>query len=394
MSPSIARPVLEWFRDLVGAGRPDRGLGLAFVSHNRGRLAAATGGIAMAVLVMFVELGLLQAILGSQSALAGLIDGDLVIMNSARTNLHEWTRIPRIRLAEAGAVPGVANAMGVYESGMLLRNPPERRVHRIIAFAMDGQTQPLKVGDPDTVRRALSRPSAVLFDRLSRDIYGPISPGRTIELDGRSFNVAGFARIGPDIVMDGAVVLSDGAWLSADPNAQPVMGVLRLAPGAKLEDVRARLKVAMPPDVAVMTPREIYWREVGFTFRSVPIGIIFGAGVATGAFIGAIICYQILFNEVVDLKKELSTLRAMGFGPGFFRRLILEEAYLLAAGGFLIGLLAALITYRFLAGATGLAMQMHAGAALFVAVATGAMTHLGGLFAARHLGSFEPAELY
>jgi hypothetical protein len=53
-----------------------------------------------------------------------------------------------------------------------------------------------------------------------------------------------------------------------------------------------------------------------------------------------------------------------------------------------------LITYRFLAGATGLAMQMHAGAALFVALATGTMTHLGGLFAARHLGSFEPAELY
>ncbi len=394
MSPSIVRRALDRFRDLTGAGRPDRGLGLAFVSFHRGRLAAATGGIAMAVLVMFVELGLLQAILGSQSALAGLIDGDLVIMNAARTNLHEWTRIPRIRLAQAGAVSGVAGAMGVYESGMLLRNPPERAVHRIIAFAMDGQTQPLKVGDPQRVRAALSRPNAVLFDRLSRDIYGPIAPGRTIELDGRPFNVAGFARIGPDIVMDGAVVLSEGAWLSADPKAQPVMGVLRLAPGADRQAVRARLEAALPSDVAVMTPREIYWREVGFTFSSVPIGIIFGAGVATGAFIGAIICYQILFNEVVDLKKELSTLRAMGFGPGFFRRLILEEAYLLAAAGFLMGLVAALITYRFLAGATGLAVQMHVGAALFVALATGAMTHLGGLFAARHLASFEPAELY
>jgi len=38
--------------------------------------------------------------------------------------------------------------------------------------------------------------------------------------------------------MDGAVVLSDGAWLSADPNAQPVMGVLRLEPGADLGAVR------------------------------------------------------------------------------------------------------------------------------------------------------------
>jgi putative ABC transport system permease protein len=389
---------MDWLRarlrKRLGLHRPDRGLGFAFVSFNRGRLAAATGGIAMAVLVMFVELGLLQAILGSQAALAGLIDGDLVIMNSARTNLHEWTRIPRIRLAEAAAVPGVDTVSGVYESGMLLRNPPARAVHRIIAFAMNGEAQPLKVGDRDAVRAALSRPNAVLFDRRSRDIYGAIAPGRIIELNGQPFNVAGLADIGPDIVMDGAVVLRDGAWLSADPNAQPVMGVLRLTPDADLEAVRAGLKQALPADVAVMTPGEIWWREIVFTFRSVPIGIIFGAGVATGAFIGAIICYQILFNEVVDLRKELSTLRAMGYGPGFFRRLILEEAYLLAACGFAIGLVGAIFTYRILAGATGLAVQMHPGAALFVALATGAMTHLGGNFAIRHLASFEPAELY
>jgi putative ABC transport system permease protein len=94
------------------------------------------------------------------------------------------------------------------------------------------------------------------------------------------------------------------------------------------------------------------------------------------------------------LRKELSTLRAMGYGPGFFRRLILEEAYLLAACGFAIGLVGAIFTYRILAGATGLAVQMHPGAAMFVALATGAMTHLGGSFAIRHLASFEPAELY
>ena len=158
---------------------------MRFVTFHRGRLAAAIGGIAVAVLVMFVELGLMVAILRSEAGLAGLIDGDLVIMNATRDTLHEWTRIPSVRVAQAAAVPGVRDAAPVFESGMLLRSPPDISVHRIIAFGIRPQAPPLKLADPDLVRSVLARPSAVLFDSLSRDIYGPIcarppaSAGRT-----------------------------------------------------------------------------------------------------------------------------------------------------------------------------------------------------------------------
>jgi putative ABC transport system permease protein len=376
------------------ADRPDTGLGWRFVTFHRGRLAAAIGGIAVAVLVMFVELGLMVAILQSEAGLAGLIDGDLVIMNATRDTLHEWTRIAPVRLAQAAAIQGVRDAAPVFESGMLLRNPPDISVHRIIAFGIRPQAPPLKLADPELVHSVLSRPNEILFDSLSRGIYGPVAPGRNLLLDGRPFEVGGMARIGPDVIMDGAVVLSEGAWLAADPGAQPVMGVLRLEPGADLETVRARLIRALPRDVSIMTPGEIFWREVWFTFRSAPIGIIFGVGVAAGAFIGGVICYQIMFNEVTDLRKELATLKAMGFGGGFFRRLILEQAYLLAGAGFAIGLLGAWAAYAFLGSATGLAMTLDWRAILFVALPAALMAHLGALFALRHLSGFEPAELY
>ena len=221
------------------------------------------------------------------------------------------------------------------------------------------------------------------------------APGRRLLLDGRPFDVGGMARIGPDVIMDGAVVMSEGAWLAADPGAQPVMGVLRLQEGADLETVRAGLRQALPPDVSIMTPGEIFWREVRFTFRSAPIGIIFGVGVAAGAFIGGVICYQILFNEVTDLRKELATLKAMGFGNGFFRRLILEQAYLLAGAGFLIGLLGAWAAYSFLGRATGLAMTLDWRTVLFVCPSCHPDGPSGrALFALRHLSGFEPAELY
>jgi putative ABC transport system permease protein len=380
-------------RALLGAGHPDFALGVRLLAFNRLRLLAALGGIGVAVLVMFVELGLLQTILGAQAGIAKLAQGDLVMMHQGRSNLHDWTRFESIRLAQAAADPDVAEAIALYQGGMLLRNPPDRSVRRVIVFAFPADNPPLAIGDPAAIRAALARSDAVLFDRLSRPLYGPMETGRAIELDGRLYKVAGEVAIGPDIVMDGAVAMSEGAWRAREPDAWPIMGVLRLRANADAAAVGARLARAMP-DMAVMTPRQAWWREIWFTFRAAPIGIIFGIGVATGAFIGGIICYQILFNEIFDLKRELSTLRAMGFGEGLFRRLVLEQAYLLAAGGFLAGLLAAAFVYRFLAQATGLEMSLGWLSALVIALPTAIMAHLGGRFALRRLFTYEPADLY
>ena len=148
------------------------------------------------------------------------------------------------------------------------------------------------------------------------------------------------------------------------------------------------------PDMRVMTPRQLWWREIWFTLRVAPIGIIFAIGVATGAFIGSLICYQILFNEIFDLKKELSTLRAMGFADGFFRRLVLEQAYLLAMGGFAAGLIASFLIYRLLSHATGLEMSLGLSTIVAIALPTAVMAHLGGRLALRRLFAYEPADLY
>lgn len=380
-------------RALLGAGHPAFALGTRFLAFNRLRLLAAFSGIAVAVLVMFMELGLLQTILGSQAGLAARVRGDLVMMHAARDNLHDWTRFAPVRLSQAAADPDIERVIPLYQGGMLLRNPPDRAVHRVIAFAFPADLPPLEIGEPEAMRAALVRSNAVLFDRLSRPIYGPMEAGREIELDGRIYNVAGEVTIGPDIVMDGAVVMSEGAWLGRDPGAWPIMGVVRLRPGADGGAVRQRLESALP-DLAVMTPRQLWWREVWYTFRVAPIGIIFAIGVATGAFIGSLICYQILFNEIFDLKKELSTLRAMGFADGFFRRLVLEQAYLLAAGGFIAGLAVAFLVYRFLSQATGLEMSLGVPTILAIALPTAAMAHLGGRLALRKLFAYEPADLY
>ncbi len=206
--------------------------------------------------------------------------------------------------------------------------------------------------------------------------------------------MAGFVSLGPDVVNDGAVVMSEGDWLSSHPNDQPIMGAIRLEPGADVGATRKRILAALPKDITVMTPAKVRSREFLFTLRAAPIGILFGIGMLAGLVIGAITCYQILFNEIVDRFAQYATLRAMGFPDAFFRRVILEQAVFLSLGGFVAGALLAWIAYAYLAYATSLAVRFDLFSLVFIFLLTVGMTVMAGLFALKPVAHADPASLY
>jgi putative ABC transport system permease protein len=369
-------------------------LGVRLAAFDSVAFGAAVAGLAIGVLVMFVEIGFLVAILQAQARIATLVRGDLIIMSAARTSLHDWRRFDRVRLAQALGYKQVKQAIPIYESGMLLRNPPARSVHRVIAFAFPADTMPLDIGKPTMVQKALQKPNAILFDRLSRPLFGPISVGRKIELNGQRYNVAGLVNFGPDMIMDGAVFMSEGTWLSLDPDARPILGVIRLKPGTNIKIAEDKLRALLPGDVTVMTPRHAYDREINFTLRTAPIGFIFGLGAVAGLVIGAIICYQTLYNQIIDCAKEYATLRAMGFPNSFFRRVMIEQGILLALASLVVGAIGAMIAYWLLGDATGMRIVLGAGILLAVGIPTLAASAFAADRACRHILNPEPTKLY
>ena len=61
--------------------RGGMGLGIRLLAFGRTRLLVAFAGISVAVVIMFVELGLLLGILDSQAMIADLVKADLVVMS-------------------------------------------------------------------------------------------------------------------------------------------------------------------------------------------------------------------------------------------------------------------------------------------------------------------------
>jgi putative ABC transport system permease protein len=370
------------------------GLGARLLADSKIRLLAAAAGIAMAITIMFVEAALLYGVLDSQALIATLVRGDLVVMHLERTNLHNWNKLDTIRLDQIAAVEGVDRVVPIYEGTVGLRNPPSLRVRRIIVFAFPPDDPALDIGDPAELRRLLMIPDGVLFDRRSRPIFGDIEPGHDVELNGIPQRVVGTVDLGPDVVNDGALVMSEGTWFVHERGDDPIMGAIHLKPGADPQAVRQRILAQLPHDVAVFAPAELREREIAFTLHVAPVGVLFGIGMLAALVIGSFTCYQVLFNEVVDRFAAYSTLKAMGFSNFYLRRIIVEQALLLSWAGLAIGAALAAIVDHYIARSTYLAIPpLAASLPLILCVGT-AMCVGAGLLAVERVIRSDPAELY
>jgi putative ABC transport system permease protein len=91
---------------------------------------------------------------------------------------------------------------------------------------------------------------------------------------------------------------------------------------------------------------------------------------------------------------EFATLKAMGYAPSYFVRLVITESLWLSILGFLPGLLLAWAIYAGLAEATGLLMLITPARAAVVLLLTIVMCIASGLLALRKLLAADPAELF
>ncbi len=370
------------------------GLGARILTHDRRRFAAASAGIAVAVVIMFVEAGFFFGVLDSQANLATLVRGDIVVMHANQTNLNKWQELEPIRLNQIAALPGVAKVSRIYKGNVGLAQHGDDRSRRIVVYAFPPEDAPLAIGEAGRIARDLKLARTVLFDKRSRDIYGDVGAGREILLDRQPFRIAGEVEIGPNVISDGAVVMSEGNWLALVPNADPILGVVWLAPGAPVEAVRRAIEALAPGEMTALTPQSLRDREFLFTIRAAPIGIIFGIGMLAGLVIGLITCYQILYNEISDQQAQYATLKALGFARGFFARIILQQAVLLSLVGFALALGISYVAYEVIQDLTALIMRHTWWRTGSILALTVVMSVGAGLLAMRRVAQADPAELF
>lgn len=374
------------------------------LTHNKLRLLRSVSGIAFAVLLIFAELGFLNGLYDNQVELIEQFNADIIITNKFKHTLRARIPFTRQRLLQARALPEVEAAYPLYISTRRFgwTNPETRELRgiRVLAFNPD---DPVFL-NPDIMAHAnaLKQPDTVLKDIKSKSFFGRGEAGVVTELGGKSIKVVGTFRLGTDFANAGNIIMSDHnfeAYFTTPRGrnlalSQVDIGLVRVKLQTDPSVVAASLRRRLPDDVSVYTKPEYRAKEMQHWRQHTPIGAIFGLDAAMGFVIGVMICYQILYTDVVDQLSQFATMKAIGYHNRFLIGIVLKQALILSCIGFVLGLGISNLFYSLLASQTGLLMKYTLARIIFVFTLTIAMCLCAGGLAVRKLLSTDPATVF
>jgi putative ABC transport system permease protein len=378
-------------------------IGWLQLTHNRGRLAAALAGVAFANILVFMQLGFLGALIESIRLPYKVLNGEVLVSASDANTLFDGSPLPRNRLYQALAVPGVEAAESVYY-GRIDWKQPDGTLRTMDVFGVDPAGTPFSDPDLQAKLPELALPDRALMDRRTRNVpeglFAALDKGLAYDFEtrGRTLTVVDSFTIGGGFAADGYLVVSDQTFLRLFPARLPGAPnyiLLQLSAKAQRAEVLAALRAVLPAsDTSVRTLEEAMADDQRFQTTQKPVGVVFGFGVVIGCLVGVIIVYQVLSTDVADHIREYATFKAIGYGRGFFLGIVFEEAFILALLGFVPGTLISAGLYALVEAGTGLPIWMTQTRPLVVFAGTLVMCAASGAIATRRLARAEPAELF
>lgn len=367
------------------------------------RFAVALLGVAFAVVLILMQLGFREALFNSAVRFHDALNCDVVLVSNEQAYIVEPRSFSQRRLLQARGVAGVASVTPVYLGMGSWKNPDSHGTRAIFVVGVDPAGRPLELAELNAQIGAIAQQDVALFDALSRPEYGPIAERAAagaplvVELNHRDIAIAGLFRFGTSFGIDGSVVTSETNFLRLFPNRQRgliELGLVRALPGVDPNRLRDAIRARLANDVLVLTRADFRAKEIAYWDSATPIGYVFSFGVVVGLVVGGIIVYQILFADVNDHLPEYATLKAMGYSNAFLAGVVIQQAVILAAFGFVPAMGLSMLLYRISGEATRLPLEMTQERAVLVFALTVGMCVLSALMALRRVRSADPAEIF
>ncbi|MEC4883279.1 MAG: ABC transporter permease DevC [Scytonema sp. PMC 1070.18] len=373
------------------------------LKREKTRLAVALAGIAFADILMFMQLGFRDSLYYSNVRLHSSLQGDIVLINNQSNALLGLKSFSQRRLYKASDLQGVKSVHPIYLDYAPWKNPVTGRFRNLLVIGINPEVNLLNLPGVQENLVKLKLPDIVLFDRSSRQEYGPIASefeqGKTItaEVRNRRVKVGGLFTLGASFGADGNLITSDINFLRIFPLRREGLidiGIIRLKSGFDAKIVAEQLQEYLAEDIRVLTKQEFIDFERNYWASSTAIGFIFTLGTIMGFIVGTVIVYQILYTEVADHLSEYATLKAIGYTQNYLLMVILQEALILALLGYIPGFVVAMFLYESARSATLLPVYMSIGRGIMVLILTILMCFISGTIAVRKLRSADPADIF
>jgi putative ABC transport system permease protein len=364
--------------------------------QNTKRTITALGGITFSILLVFLQLGFLNGAKTEVTLLFDYFDFDIAVTSDRYQFMADAPTFDRIRLTQVKIDEAVEEAFNLNVDVGRWVNPKTEIESTVLIVGLDDEEGFINNSDLKSGLTKILNGESVIIDRYSHKDYGSIKLGADGSVNKRNVNIVAKYNLGLFFFAEGSIATSNDNFVNFTGNTtnEVTLGLIKLKPGANVDETVKRIQAAVPDDVLVVSRKELFERERSYFIDVKPIGIMFKSAVFIAFAVGLVILFQVLSTELGNRLNEFATMKAMGFGPVFVYGIGITQNLIITLLSFLPALLLSIGIFELIFNLSKLPMAMTMELFLTVFALTMTMSIMAGLLALRKVGKADPAELF
>lgn len=362
--------------------------------HDRIRFAITLAGVAFAVTLVLVQVGLFLGLLGKATVTIENSSADIWIAAKNTSNVDFGNPFPETVFLRARGVPGVERADNAIVQFVNIQLPNGATENALVYGIADPRywNLPWKVEGGRT--EDLKRGYNLMMDQSAVLRFGAFEVGDYRELRGRRFRIIGRSAEAESFTTTPIVFMdfSNAQSLLEPLSGQTTYVLVKVAKGYDPKEVAARLRPMFPFN-DVHTRDEWAAASRGYWIESTGLGMSMGVTVFLGILVGVVIVAQTLYTSAVEHIREFGTVKAIGGSNWDIYKILGEQALIAAVCGFALGAGASYAVRPAMASLhlTVLLTPQFSG---IVFVGTVAMCLAAALFSFRRVALIDPALVF
>jgi putative ABC transport system permease protein len=361
--------------------------------HDRIKFAVASAGVSISVMLVLVQIGLYFGFMRTASTLIDHGHADIWVTKAGSENFDFSTPLDDRTYYRVASTPGVGHAerMILAFAQLKLDSGGDLGIQVIGIEPHARLMRPWNVIDGDAAR--LGEPGAITIDASEWDKLYMRDVGHRTEIGGARARVAA--------VTDGIRSFTTSPLVFTDlvsartftrlPDDTENYVLVELAPGA--DPARVITDLRKIPHVDAFVAAEMSARTQAYWSSRTGVGAGFFTTAVLGIIVGLVVVGQILYNGTLQHLREYGTLKAMGARNSAVIRVILYQALISAAVGFVLGGGLAFAARAALVGAN-LFVALTPGLFVATAIVTAVMCTLASLLSIAKVLRLDPASVF
>src|SRR6476661_371444 len=307
--------------------------------HDKLRFLITVSGVAFAVTLVFVQVGLFIGLMDNATLTIEQIDADLWITSHNTPNVDFAHTFPETYVKRVRSIPGVSRADNLIVWFMNV-NLPTGAVEGTEVYALEDFTkwnfpQNVQAGSLQDLRRG----AYVFVDDSAKKRWGAFAVGDYREILGRRLKIIGRTVGDKSFTTTPLTFLDYRLAQSLYPDTlrgNTTYVLVKLAPGANRERVAAEIRRRLPFN-DVYTKADWAKRSRNYWIDSTGLGLNMYLTVFLGCLVGIVVVAQTLYTSTMEHIKEFGTVKAIGGGNLDIYKILGKQATIAAVFGFALG---------------------------------------------------------